>query len=180
MDWRQTILDGRHTPAVWQRSPDVRAALVAASDEESVRRAERLVTLFHIDRAWCDHLSFIADVREGIHLVGLGGHDPLSRFTAEISPAFHRLEETIETAVLGALDDIRVSADGIDLSAVNIQGPSSTWTYLVNDDPFRNQIGMMLTGPGKATFAVGAALASMPLLILWGLADRFWRRRPRR
>ena len=180
MDWRRSILEGRQAPAVWQRSRDARAALVAATDEASVCRAERLVTLFHIDRVWCDHLSLIADVREGIHLVALGGHDPLSKFTGEISVAFHQLEEKIEASVLSALDQIQVGASGIDLSAVNIKGPSSTWTYLVNDDPFRNQIGMMLTGPGKATFAVGAALAAMPLLILWGLVDRFGRRRPRR
>ncbi len=75
---------------------------------------------------------------------------------------------------------MRVGPDGIDLGGIDIKGPSATWTYLVNDDPFRNQIGMMLTGPGRATFAVGAALSSMPLLILWGLLDTFARRRPRR
>ena len=46
---------------------------------------------------------------------------------------------------------------------LGITRPASTWTYLVNDDPFRNQIGMMLTGPGKTTFAIGAALMSMPV-----------------
>ena len=52
-----------------------------------------------------------------------------------------------------------------------MKGPSSTWTNLVTDDPFKNQIGMMLTGPGRTTFAIGAAAVAMPLLILWG-ADR--------
>jgi preprotein translocase subunit SecA len=177
MDWRRATLDGREQPTIWERAADARARLVAASTEEDVRRAERLVTLSQIDRAWCDHLSLIADLREGIHLVTLGGHDPLARFTAEISVAFRKLEEKIEGAVLGALDDVRVSADGLDLGGVDVKGPSATWTYLVNDDPFRNQIGMMLSGPGRATFAVGAALAAMPLLMLWGLVDRFGRRR---
>ena len=36
----------------------------------------------------------------------------------------------------------------LDLTAIGMKGPSSTWTYLVNDDPFKNQIGAMLTGPG--------------------------------
>ena len=64
------------------------------------------------------------------------------------------------------------------LAALGIKGPSSTWTYLVNDDPFRNQLGMMLTGPGKATFAVGGAMFAGPLLILLGLVDRYLRKRP--
>jgi preprotein translocase subunit SecA len=63
------------------------------------------------------------------------------------------------------------------LNALDIKGPSSTWTYLVNDDPFRQQIGRMLTGPGRATVAIAAAAVTMPLLILWGLVDRFFRRR---
>ena len=46
------------------------------------------VMLFQIDRAWRDHLALAADLREGIHLVSLGGQDPLTRFTAEIKLAF--------------------------------------------------------------------------------------------
>jgi hypothetical protein len=48
----------------------------------------------------------------------------------------------------------------------------------VNDDPFRNQLGAMLMGPGKTTFAVGAAMFAGPLLILLGLVDRYLRKRP--
>jgi preprotein translocase subunit SecA len=136
--------------------------------------------LFQIDRAWRDHLALAADVREGIHLVSLGGQDPLTRFTTEIKLAFRGMENAIDTAVLDALSGVRVSGGRIDLEGMGIRGPSSTWTYLVNDDPFRNQIGMMLTGPGRATIAIYAAIAMMPLLLLWGLVDRLLRRRPKR
>ncbi len=142
-----------------------------------MRRAEQLVMLFHIDRAWREHLSLVADLREGIHLVGLGGQDPLTRFTTEVVSAFRRLEDAIDEAVLEALQHVGVSAEGLDLRNVDIRGPSSTWTYLVNDDPFRNQIGMMLTGPGRTSVAIYSALFLGPLLILWGLVDRFLRRR---
>jgi preprotein translocase subunit SecA len=180
MDRRQALLEGRDVPDVWERSPESRDGLVRAVGEEAVRRAEQLVTLREIDRAWRDHLSLIADVREGIHLVALAGHDPLTRFTTEITTAFRRLDAAIDEAVLAALEQVRVTGNELSLAGTPIKGPSTTWTYLVNDDPFRNQIGMMLTGPGKATFAIGAALFSMPLLILWGFVDRFIRRRPRR
>jgi preprotein translocase subunit SecA len=180
MERRQAILDGREAPEVWQRSPSTRAGLVAAAGEAAVQRAERTVMLHHIDRAWRDHLALVADLREGVHLVALGGHDPLARFTGDITIAFHRLEDAIDERVLAALHDIRMTPDGLDLAPLEMKGPSSTWTYLVNDDPFRNQIGMLLTGPGKATFAVGGALAAMPLLIFWGLVDQFLRRRPGR
>lgn len=180
MERRQAILEERDVPDVWSQSPERRAALVAAAGEDGVRRAERDVTLHQIDRAWCDHLALAADLRESIHLEALGGRDPLRRFTTEATMAFHRLDDVIDEAVVDALHHVVVKDGRIDLSGIDIKGPSSTWTYLVNDDPFKNQIGMMLTGPGRATFAIGAALFAMPLLIFWGLVDRCLRKRPRR
>ena len=180
MDARQAILHGDEVSEVWQRAPERRRALVDEAGKDAVRRAERAVMLFQIDRAWRDHLALAADLREGIHLVGLGGQDPLTRFTTEVTLAFRRMEGAIDNAVLDALTEVRVNAGRIDLEGLGIRRPSSTWTYLVNDDPFRNQIGMMLTGPGRTTIAVYAAAVMMPLLLLWGLLDRFLRRRPKR
>ena len=50
----------------------------------------------------------------------------------------------------------------------------------MNDNPFRDQIGQMLTGSGRTSIAIFAVLWLMPLLITWGLADRYLRRRSRR
>ena len=172
MDARQAILHGDEMPDVWTRAPERRRALVDEVGEEAVRRAERAVTLFQIDRAWRDHLALAADLREGIHLVGLGGQDPLTRFTTEITVAFRGMEDAIDGRGARRARQIRVSDGRVDLERLGIKGPSSTWTYLVNDDPFRNQIGMMLTGPGRATIAIYAAAIMMPLLLLWGLVDR--------
>ena len=50
----------------------------------------------------------------------------------------------------------------------------------MNDDPFREQIGQMLTGPGRNSIAILSAAILWPLLIAWALADRYVRERPRR
>jgi preprotein translocase subunit SecA len=180
MGVRQAILRGDEDPEVWQRLPARRQALVNEAGEDAVCHAERTVMLFQIDRAWRDHLALAADLREGIHLVGLGGQDPLTRFTTEITLAFRRMERAIDDAVLDVLEQVRVNGGRVDVEGVGITGPSSTWTYLVNDDPFRHQIGMMLTGPGRTTIAIYAAAMMGPLLLVWGLVDRLLRRRPRR
>jgi preprotein translocase subunit SecA len=90
------------------------------------------------------------------------------------------MDAAIDEAVLAALDQVTVSGRDVDLKALDLKGPSSTWTYVVNDDPFRNQIGRMLTGPGRTTVAIAAAALTMPLLVLWGVADRLFGRRPGR
>jgi preprotein translocase subunit SecA len=135
----------------------------------------RDVTLLHIDRAWRDHLAFVAELREGIHLVRLGGDDPLTRFCVRVGEAYRALVEGLDRSIGQSLREVEQGAP-----RPSLKGPSSTWTYLVNDDPFRDQLGSQLTGPGRATLAVGAAVFAMPLLILLGLADKYLKKRPHR
>jgi preprotein translocase subunit SecA len=178
MERRQALLLGHEAPDVWKKAaPERYATLTASAGEKDIERAERTVTLFQIDRMWRDHLAFCADLREGIHLVSLGGMDPLSRFRADVMAAFRSSEETIDRAVLETLPLVTVGADGLDLGAAGIKGPSSTWTYLVNDDPFRNQILLKLIGPGGTTIAIYSAALLGPLFLLWGAVERYLRRR---
>ncbi|HUG52108.1 MAG TPA: accessory Sec system translocase SecA2 [Vicinamibacteria bacterium] len=177
---RQALLLGQVEPALWRQDAEGYGAVVRAAGPAAVREAETALTLFHMDRAWSEYLTFVADLREGIHLVGLGGDDPLTRFKVQAADAFRRMEADVEDEVHGRLGRLAAAPDGPDLSRLDTKGPSATWTYLINDDPFRQQLGARLMGPGKTTFAMGAAVFAMPLLILLGLADRFLRKRPRR
>ena len=178
---RQALLAGRAAPDVWRGAERCRD-LVDACGAEAVRRAEVAVTLHHLDQAWVEHLALCADLREGIHLVRLGQQDPLTRFTSEVVDAYERLEPGIDEAVRSALDRVRVAGGRIDLAAAGVDavGPAATWTYQVNDDPFRDQIGQLLTGPGRGSIAIFSAMWLMPLMITWGLVDRYLRKRPRR
>jgi preprotein translocase subunit SecA len=176
MERRQALLKGQESPDIWRSQPERRAALAAATSEDAVSAAERTLTIFNIDRAWRTHLSQIADLREGIHLVRLGGADPLSHFAREAALAFERLQRLVDEAVTDSLDQVSV-AGGRLATGIDLKGPASTWTYLINDDPFRNQIGQMLGGPGGPTFAMASAAIFWPLLIAWGLVDRYLRKR---
>ena len=180
MERRHAMLVGDTLPDIWETAPERRDALVAAVGESAVVAAERTVTLFCIDRAWRDHLAFCADVREGIHLVRLGGRDPLTQFTSQAIAAFSQIDDAIDEAVLAALALVKIDGSALDLTATGLKGPSATWTYLVNDDPFKSRIGALLTGPGGATVAMYSAAVMMPLLVAWGLVDSFFRRRGRR
>ncbi len=179
---RQAILMGHVVPEAWRQDRERYAALVAAVGLEAVRRAERTVTLFHVDRAWREHLSYVADLREGIHLVQLGGDDPLTRFKVLAGESFRRMEEDVARSVLAAVASVRPAGGDLDVSGAGVatKAPTATWTYLVNDDPFRDLLGSQLTGPGRTTQSIGAAAFATPLLILLGLADRYWKKRPRR
>ncbi len=172
---RQAVLHGAR-PGIWLRAPAKRAALVAAAGARAVDEAERVVTLAHRDRIWSEHLARCADIREGIHLVRLGGQDPLTRFATEITEAFTPLEDEVDAAVLASLEHVRASDGAIDLEEAGVTRPSSTWTYLINDDPFKDQAMLRLAGAGGVTIAIYAAAMLPFLLVGWGLIDRFLRR----
>jgi preprotein translocase subunit SecA len=176
---RTGILRGTIVPDIWKLNPAKHASLVAAAGADAVEQAERLATLHHIDRAWRDHLALSADLREGIHRVRLGGLDPLARFSEEAIRSFGGFDEEVDGAVLAALEKVSAIGGAIDLTPLGIKGPSSTWTYLVNDDPFKNQIGAMLTGGGGRTVATYSAAVLMPLFIAWTLVDRLFGKRAR-
>jgi len=97
---------------------------------------ERRIVLFQIDRAWSEHLAMIADVRESIHLVNLGGRDPIDEFSRIVTPEFLALETRIEDGAADMFDSLELRNGGIDLEKAGLRGPSSTWTYLVNDSQF--------------------------------------------
>ena len=177
---RRRLLMREEHPDIWQDDAAHRDALVAEVGEEVVADAERLVVLGCIDRAWRDHLALATDLRDGIHLVRLGGRDPLTQYTSEMIRVFSELDDAVDSLALAALTKIRVEGGRLDLSATGLKGPSSTWTYLVNDDPFKNRIGTLVTGPGGATVAIYGAAMMMPLFLAWGVIEGLFRTKPRR
>lgn len=131
--------------------------------------------LLEIDRAWCEHLGRVADIREGIHLQRLGRQDPLfvfQRETGVLSHDFQRRVEEASAARFRAIDPATV-----DVNAADLKGPSATWTYLINDDPFADDLARSLAG--NVGFSMGAAMV-WPLLFLWALAKKWRERSPRR
>ena len=146
---RNTLLAG---PAAREElrelSPERYAELSEKVSEEDLERICRQIMLFHLDRGWADHLAYLADIRESIHLRALGRQNPLDEFHRLAVDAFTDLaadaieasQQTFETANL--LDQ----EPGLDLS--KLARPTSTWTYMVHDNPLRDDAMSALSLPG--------------------------------
>src|SRR5262245_8463103 len=171
-DWRMAALMGEEELELCaERLPERYAELRERFGAEAAREAERAITLGHIDAAWVEHLALIAEIREGIHLVGFGRQDPLYEFTKQVAEAFMKLHQTIEERIVHTFATAKITEDGIDLDLAGLRGPSSTWTYLINDQ-MMSELQRLLYGFGSTAFAIGAVLTTWPLLIAWGI----WRR----
>ncbi|SPT63144.1 preprotein translocase subunit SecA [Actinomadura madurae] len=118
-------------------APAKHAELAGTAGADAVAAAARQVVLYQLDRCWAEHLAYLADLREGIHLRSLGrGLDPLVEFNREAVPAGKRLLADARKRSVAAFEALTASGDGIDLDSAGLKRPSATWTYLVHDNPF--------------------------------------------
>jgi preprotein translocase subunit SecA len=99
-----------------------------------------------INRCWSDHLEHMAEIREGIHLVSIGGLNAFDEFNRQVNAAFRELSRRIDDEVLATLRTAEITADGVDLKKVGLLGPSSTWTYMINDNPTGDILQRLLRG----------------------------------
>jgi hypothetical protein len=121
------------------------AELSPGIDRTVLASAARQIVLFHLDRAWAEHLAFLADLREGIHLRALArGTVPLNEFNREAIRAFGNLLEEAEARSAETFRTAAITPDGVDLEAIGLKRPTSTWTYLVHENPFGTDIDRAL------------------------------------
>ncbi len=146
---RDTLL---RTPTARQelaeRASDRYEEIVDDLGEEKLEKICRLIMLYHLDRGWADHLAYLADIRESINLRALGNQTPIDEFHRMAVDAFASLaadaieaaQQTFETAA--SIED----EPGVDLS--KLARPTSTWTYMVHDNPLADETMSALSLPG--------------------------------
>jgi len=172
---KEILTEGPHPSYLKDKSPERFSQLRDRVGEERIAQIEKKITLFEIDRCWAQHLAHISDVREGIHLTGVGGESPIREFLKIIDNEFQQLEQKIYAAILKAFNARPVTDEGIDLEKEGIKGPSSTWTYLINDNQFGLWVGLLQGS--NIGFAAGAAAWYGPLYIWMALAQRRYRKK---
>ena len=172
---RDDVLGGA-TGIVQNLAPELYRSRCCDAGEEIVAQVEHLITLYHLDRAWRDHLAQVSALRDGIHLVGLGGLNPVDEFQKVARVSFDESLAELDSMIVETFTSVQIGPDGIDLDREGLRGPSSTWTYLVNDDSMSDHLANLLTGNRNIGLNVGAGLM-WPLLALWVALRKFTRRR---
>jgi preprotein translocase subunit SecA len=183
-EWRQSLVAGEAelellAERAARRREELSVKAGAERGEGVAREVERRLTLLAIDRCWSEYLTEMQDVRDEVHLVALDGREPIAEFTRTAMAAFTVLLARIEDEVVEAFTGATLTTDGIDWEAVGLRGPSATWTYLVNDRIFGNNV--LLTLSNRASLGLWGVLLLWPLLFAWGLHLHWqrWRQRSR-
>lgn len=102
-------------------------------------RVCRAVLLFELDALWSDHLALLSEQRAAIHLRALGRQNPLDEFRRETIRAFEGFLDDAHAAALETVENLEIADGRVDLAAAGIRRGSTTWTYVVDENPFGNQ-----------------------------------------
>ncbi|AUN40762.1 accessory Sec system translocase SecA2 [Tsukamurella tyrosinosolvens] len=154
---RDLVMARRHTLLTTERpledfaelEPERLAELREAGIEDDVlEQAAREAFLYHLDRAWAEHLAFVSEVQTTIHLRALGRQSPLDEFHRLVIEEFRKLPEEAVSRARETLREAEITADGIDLDGADLGRNTLTWTYMVHDNPFAtkgmaNMFGMI-------------------------------------
>ncbi|MFG1700468.1 accessory Sec system translocase SecA2 [Nonomuraea sp. NPDC049309] len=123
LEWRDKVLHGdAASKALAEADPERWAAMPEDTRDETARQ----IVLHAIDSCWTEHLAFLTDLREGIHLRALGRMSPIDEFHREAVAEYKKLLAEVE----------RRSLESFEAPEPDLKRPSATWTYLVQDNPF--------------------------------------------
>lgn len=112
--------------------------------------------LFQHDLVWSHYLNDISGLREGIHWQRMAGKNPLLEF--------YKSSDIMFRQIIADLDDKLSHLSDITVSDFRIKRPSSTWTYMVNDNPFKNPLTQMLGDLGyQVDFLAGPLMMVMKM-----------------
>jgi preprotein translocase subunit SecA len=141
--------------------------LVDEIGEDVVKDAARRIALGQLDRRWTDHLAYLADLREGIHLRSLAGGivhlKPIDEFNKSAIASFDTLIEDSWKDAAETFGTAEITSEGLDEEASGIPRPTATWTYLINDNPFGTEADRIL---GRLRNAIKPESAAEPEEIL--------------
>ncbi|MEZ5041529.1 MAG: accessory Sec system translocase SecA2 [Saprospiraceae bacterium] len=166
---RQRLLEDIHCLSEFFPSlPDIRNATV-----QQLTLMKTFV-LLQYDKYWAQHLDLLSHLREGIHLVRLGGQNPLRTFRQLADACFNQLYSHLENELEPWVKKVMTNEiTAIDQMA--LEKPSSTWTYVINDNPFDDQLAIMLLD--SANVGMHVDFVSAPFLFTIAMMRRMRRKK---
>lgn len=107
--------------------------------EKLMSPSEQRVRLFYIDKYWADHLAYVSYLREGIHLESLTSRSPIDEFHIQITQAFEQIPSKIDAETMNMLQRLGGSNDPAEWEKLGLKSPTSTRTYIINDQYIQNK-----------------------------------------
>jgi preprotein translocase subunit SecA len=131
---RDAVLNGeKRLSGISGSDPEYYGRLTAQAGEQGVAKAEKQLALYYINLHWAQYLESMEYVRDGIHLVVIGGKSPVNEYHRTAIAAFDEMMRDIVDDVAAGMRRFRITSSGIDMESGGLKGATATWTYLIDD-----------------------------------------------
>lgn len=133
-DYRTKILLDLKAPEILlEEEPDIYHKLVCHFGKRGVTIAEKQLMLYFININWASYLAAMEDKRSGIHLMIIGGKNPLVEYQIFAASAFGEMTADIRHDVVEYMQKCNITENGIDMEKAGLVGATTTWTYMINE-----------------------------------------------
>ncbi len=167
---RDTLFDVLPLQLFETKLVDLYNKLMPKVGEEALKKAEKQITLYYINKCWAEYLDYVSYLKESIHLVNVGNKQPLYEFNKIIIEAFENFKDELKNDIKNTLKTVSITKDGVDMDKQGLKAPASTWTYLINDGI--EQVGIL-----PLSNNAGAAASSPYMILFYGILDRFFNKK---
>lgn len=116
--------------------------------DPSFEQKLKIVVLYQYDQYLAKHLEKLSIIRENISAVRLGGQHPLRVFRERAHESFQELCQILDQVIERKIKQLLINPT-LTLEELEIHPPTSTWTYVTSDNPFDNQLMIMLLQNGN-------------------------------
>ncbi|QDY86213.1 accessory Sec system translocase SecA2 [Paenibacillus polymyxa] len=137
--------------------------LAILKGETPMSPSEQRVRLYYIDKFWADHLAYVSYLREGIHLESLASRNPIDEFHEQIIQAYEQIPAKINSESANMLVRLGGSNDPTKWEEFGLKSPTSTRTYIINDQYIQN---MRSSWTAMTVFAFGIRKILRPIFKL--------------
>ena len=76
----------------------------------------------------------------------MANQSPLDEFHKRVGREYAELLVRIDRGIVRRFCAAEITSEGIDLDKEGLRGPSSTWTYMINDNPFGDVLQRLFRG----------------------------------
>lgn len=132
--YRTRLLNGETIPGILKdKDEKLFREYTARYGDKAVALAQTQLTLYFINQNWSYYLAAMEEKRRGIHLVIVGGRDPLEEYQKFAASAFDEMTEDIKSSVFLYMQKCRITQNGVDMESEGLSSASTAWTYMIDD-----------------------------------------------
>lgn len=128
---RNSLLDGTYNSEFWQKdAPRLYEKALERFPEAELQLLQNRILAALLNEFWCDYLDYTTYLREGIHLTQIAGRNPAEEYNIACEEYYENAAASIPERMAEKLRDVLVCDS---LADYNLDRPTRTYTYLLND-----------------------------------------------